>query len=406
MKRILFPLSLLLAGPLWGQATDTPTPGPCCVAVTQLTGFLAPAGLAVDPAAQRLYVADFNNHQVQVFDSNTQAALTILTTANSGTTFLGPIDVALDGAGDLYVADIGSSPPIKKFNSAFTYLGSLGPAGVTAQGVWADVSSVFFSTSDGRVLQYDGATTVYSAAATYGGQLHSPNELQKIGNWLYVTDTLNGQLVKFGLSPPDPSPVTVLTGLLDPSAFRSDPAGNLYIVEGNNGSAPEYLDEFSSDFSVKVQCPFPAVGIWGAAVNGLGQVYVSLINGGSVSLMAGCGLSALPTATPTPGGPAPTPTPTPPDAGCDGSYAYPNPANGGSLKVHLQLCQPATRWKVFVMNTAGAQIGEASAAGATGGNDLSLSIGGWAYGVYYYLVEIDDASGPRRLKPVKFAVVR
>jgi len=110
-----------------------------------------------------------------------------------------------------------------------------------------------------------------------------------------------------------------------------------------------------------------------------------------------------PTISPTP---TITPTPAPPQVGCDDSYAFPNPATAGTLKIHLQLCQPPDKWKVFVMNTAGQQVAQASSLGAAGGNDLTLSIQGWAHGVYYYLVEIRDASGTRRLKPIKFAVAR
>jgi hypothetical protein len=120
-------------------------------------------------------------------------------------------------------------------------------------------------------------------------------------------------------------------------------------------------------------------------------------------------VTPTPTATFTPtitGTPTSTPSPAPPGVDCDGSYAYPNPAFGNTLKIHLQLCQPPDLWKVFVMNTTGQQVAQASATGAIGGNDLSLSIRSWAHGIYYYLVEIDDASGKRRLKPVKFAVIR
>ncbi|HTC21723.1 MAG TPA: NHL repeat-containing protein, partial [bacterium] len=238
MKKVLFNFGfLLVSAPLFAQV-PTPTPtatSACCQGVTQITGAFtlnAPAGMAIDYPNKRLYVADFNNFQVQVFNSDTESPITILNTANSGVTFFQPIDVSVDANGNLFIADLGAAQPLKKFNNNFTFLGAIGPAGVTANGVLADTSTVYFSTQNQQVLQYNGSATVYTAAATYGGNpgvLNSPNEMIKIGNWLYVTDTYNNQLVKFNTSPPNPTPVTVLTNLLTPSGLRTDPAGNIYM---------------------------------------------------------------------------------------------------------------------------------------------------------------------------------
>lgn len=396
--------------------------------------------MAIDYPNKRLYVTDFLNQRVQVFNSDTESPLTILNNLDSGTTFINPIDVAVDGNGNFFVADIGASQPLKKFDSTYVFLSAIGPAGVTAQGVWADTASVYFSTPNGQVLQYNGSTTIYAAAATYGnpGTLNSPNEIAKIGNFLYVADTNNLQIVKFNTNPPNPIPVTVLTNLLNPSGFRTDQAGNIYVVEDNSGNSPEYLDEFSSDFSVEFQCPLPALGMWCASVNDLGQVFVSPFNGSAVTLLQGCGTSALPTATPTLTSTAtvtatststktvavsptvtltatPTPTisatptvltatPTAPDGSCDQSYAYPDPVTGPSMKIHLHLCETA-QVTILFYNTAGENIGQTVEAASQGPNDFTLQVSGWAYGIYYYLIQVNSASGTRRLKPQKFAII-
>ena len=193
------------------------------------------------------------------------------------------------------------------------------------------------------------------------------------------------------------------------------------MVENNTGS-PEYLDEFSFDFSTEQQCPFPPLGVWAPAVNNLGQVFLSEINGGaSVTVLQGCGAFPLPTATgtftstptvtftptitPTPSPTSLTHTPTPPDVPCKQSYAYPNPLSGNTLKIHLQLCQPGQA-TVFIYNTAGELVTQPSNVGAQGPNDFNLQVSGWSYGIYYYIIQVVDASGSRRLKPQKFAIVR
>ncbi|MEZ0227871.1 MAG: Ig-like domain-containing protein [Planctomycetota bacterium] len=100
-----------------GQATFTTS-----VAGTSATGMNQPAGVAVDPARNRLWVADTGNHRVLVFDtstlSNGMSAAFVLgqstfTTAASATTASGlnqPTSLAVDGPGDrLLVTDTGNN---------------------------------------------------------------------------------------------------------------------------------------------------------------------------------------------------------------------------------------------------------------------------------------------------------
>lgn len=450
MNKTLYFIALLLASPsLFAQvSTFTPTPtstSVCCQGLTQIAGLAAPAGMAIDYPNKRLYVTDVDAQEVLVFNSVTESPLTVLSNSSPGVTFVIPSDVAVDGNGSLFVADRSAPQPLKIFDSNFNFLGAMGPAGVTANGVWAVTSgaadSVYFSTAAGQVLQYNGSTTIYAAAATYGnpGTLNNPKQLVAIGNGLYVVDSDNNQIVKFNILSPTAPPVTVLSNLLNPTGFRTDLSGNIYVVENDtsNPLGPEYLDEFSFDFSVEEQCPFPLRGIWAPAVNNLGQVFLSEINGGaSVTVLQGCGTSALPTATPTftitstvtttptvtptftktvtptvtgtftitPTATAPTGTPTPPGVACDQSYAYPNPVAANTMKIHLQLCEP-DQAIVLIYNTVGELVAQVSNPAAQGPNDFTLPVSGWSYGIYYYIIQLDDSSGTRRLKPEKFAIV-
>ncbi len=56
-------------------------------------------------------------------------------------------------------------------------------------------------------------------------------------------------------------------------------------------------------------------------------------------------------------------------------------------------------------NTVGELIGQASNPGVQGPNDFTLQVPGLAFGVYYYIIQVDSASGSRRLKPEKFAII-
>jgi DNA-binding beta-propeller fold protein YncE len=112
--------------------------------VTTLSArFGSPMGVAYDPTADELYVADTNNHAIQgiQFTNNTQTLIAgVVGVAGSSdgpvatALFHNPRGLALDGAGNLYVADTGNST-IRKLdlvNGAVTTLaGVAGEAGAS-----------------------------------------------------------------------------------------------------------------------------------------------------------------------------------------------------------------------------------------------------------------------------------
>ena len=189
----------------------------------------APSGVAVDGAGN-LYIADFNNHRIRKVNS----AGVISTVAGTGTAgFSGdggaatsaqlrnPQDVALDGAGNLYIVDTGDHR-IRKVNSA---------------GV---ISTVAGSGAQG--FSGDGA------AAT-AAQLNQPRgvALDGTGN-LYIADWANHRIRKVDVSSGNISTVAgtgtagfsgdggaATSAQLDnPYGVAVDGASNLYIADGDN----------------------------------------------------------------------------------------------------------------------------------------------------------------------------
>lgn len=187
-----------------------------------------PAGLAVD-AQDNLYIADPTNHRV--LKATPQGVLS--TFAGSGrrgfageggpakqARLAGPLDVAVDGAGNVYIADFGNER-VRRVDAAgiiTTYAGS---------GVPGDSG--------------DGGPAVKA-------RLRSPSglTLDAKGN-LYIADSNNHKVRKVdsegeietyagtgeqGLSG-DGGPATAAT-LNRPYAVAVDPGGNLYIVDQDN----------------------------------------------------------------------------------------------------------------------------------------------------------------------------
>ena len=226
--------------PTLALATPSPLPGG---AITTYAGrdfsgdggpataarLLAPAGVALDPAGN-LYIADTADHRIR----KVTPGGTISTYAGSGNFgFSGdggpataaelnfPRDVALDPAGNLYIADSGNSR-IRKVS----------PGGTIST----------YAGSGSRGFSGDGGP---AAAA----QLNNPvgMALDPAGN-LYIADITNNRIRKvtsggtistyagsgsFGFSG-DGGPATDAQ-LSVPVGVALDPAGNLYIADHDNG---------------------------------------------------------------------------------------------------------------------------------------------------------------------------
>ena len=170
-----------------------------------------PTGVALDGAGN-LYIADFRNHRIRKVD----AAGDISTVAGDGTRSYGgdggpavnaqlnyPYDLALDGAGNLYIADF-ENHRIRKVNSA------------------GDISTVAGTGTAGS-----GGDGGQAAAA----QLNYPTDvaLDGLGN-LYIADRSNNRIRKVNSA----GVISTAAQLSSPYGVAADGAGNLYVAEFNN----------------------------------------------------------------------------------------------------------------------------------------------------------------------------
>ena len=244
----------------------------------------APVGVALDSNGI-LYIADWHNNRIRRVD--TSGTITTIAGIGPGTfggdngpaqlaNLYNPQDVAVDGSGNVYIADL-SSGRIRQVNTSGTittvagagrgsYGGDNGPATraqlARPQGVAVDPTGILYISDTGnhRIRRVDVSGTITTIAGTgeagYSGdgspahlsRLNSPRGigLDRAGN-LFIADLGNGCVRRIdakgtistvagtgesGYYSGDGGPAR-LARLSGPQAVAVDRAGNLYIADGS-----------------------------------------------------------------------------------------------------------------------------------------------------------------------------
>ena len=189
----------------------------------------SPRGVALDGAGN-LYIADRSNHRIRKVD----AAGAITTVAGDGTRGFGgdggpataaqlswPNGVALDGSGNLYIAD-GGNHRIRKVDAAGV-ISSTAAQLWSPQGVAVDGSGNLYIATGGHIRKVDAAGAITTVAGDgtsgFGGdggpataaQLSGPSDVALDGDGnLYIADSGNDRIRR--LTPPAMPPPSISAG--------------------------------------------------------------------------------------------------------------------------------------------------------------------------------------------------
>lgn len=206
---------------------------------------LALGGVAIDGQGN-VYVADGGNARIQKFDSEGNFLTKWGSLGDGDGQFTRPMDLTIDQDGNVYVIDDRSSPRgrIQKFDSNGNFLARFGeglvadPGGITID----QQSNLYVSdVQRGTILKLDNngeLLATWGGTGTADGQFNGPGgiELDGEGN-LYVVDVYNGRVQKLDNNG---NFLFKWGRFREPYGVRVDGAGNIYISDYLNDRIQKY----------------------------------------------------------------------------------------------------------------------------------------------------------------------
>jgi sugar lactone lactonase YvrE len=229
------------------------------------TGLYQPYGVAVDGSGN-VYIADTVNNAIKEWSAATQQVTTLV----SGLNF--PRDVAVDNSGNVYIADFGNNA-IKEWSAATQQVTTLvsaglsGPCGVAVDGF----GNVYIADANNQAIKEWVAST-QQVTTLVQSELNYPQgvAVDAAGN-VYIADTNNYAIKEWNQATQQVTTlVSTAPGL--PKQVAVDGSGNLYTADQVN----QTIDEWSA--ATQQLTTLVSSGLYnptGVAVDGSGNVYIA-----------------------------------------------------------------------------------------------------------------------------------
>ena len=248
------------------QAGNTYVAAPSLPIYYSSLGLSLPCGVAVDGTGN-VYIADSDNNAIKEWVA---ASNTVITLVSSGLNF--PSGVAVDGAGNVYFTD-SNNGAVKEWLAVSNSVIALVPSGLSDPfGVAVDrAGNVYIADyGQGLIMEWTAGnktlTTLVSGVESPGGVA-----VDISGN-VYFTSTYYGSMVE-ELNRANGMVTTLASaGLNDPFGLAVDGSGNVYIADTFNATVKKWT---AADQTVTTLDSVDLNYINGVAVDGTGNIYIA-----------------------------------------------------------------------------------------------------------------------------------
>jgi streptogramin lyase len=230
------------------------------------SGLNKPYGVAVDGYGN-VYIADAGNKAIKEWSTTTQQVTTLV---SSGLVF--PTGVAVDGSGNLYIADYGNSV-VDEWYAAALQMVTLVPSGLSNEtGVAVDSpGNVYIADCSNFAIKEWNAFLQDVATLVSSGLLYPRGVAVDVAGNVYIADTNDNAIKQW--SPSAQQVITLVpAGLSSPSGVAVDGSGNLYIADSGNSAIKEWsasTRNVTTLVSSGLNYPYQV------AVDGSGNVYAA-----------------------------------------------------------------------------------------------------------------------------------
>ena len=248
------------------QAAPAPTPPTHTTYLSQVvlaTGVISPGGVAVDAAGDVYVASDSNNVLNLPAGASTPRVLPFYGLHS-------PSGVAVDAAGAVYVADWGNKRVLKLaagalVHSELPFSGLDGPFGVAV-----DTAGNVYVADNNRVLKLPAGATTQSVLPFSGLKTPHGVSVDTAGN-VYVTDYSNNRVLKLPAGATSQSVLT-FSNLSAPWGVAANAAGDVYVADFGNTR----VLKLAAGATTQIALPFSGLkNAVGVAVDAAGNVYVT-----------------------------------------------------------------------------------------------------------------------------------
>jgi DNA-binding beta-propeller fold protein YncE len=252
-----------------GQTLTVTQAGSTYVPAEQVTplvsGLGQPNGVAVDGAGN-VYIADFNNGALYKWMASGNTTAILATRLNNAD------GVAVDAAGNVYVADFGDNT-IQKWTAAtktvtpLVFSGLNGPEAVAVDGVG---NLYIADAGDNSIKEWTAANQELNVLVSSGLSAPAGVAVDIAGN-VYIAD-LGNNAIKEWMAATGTLTTLVSSGLAGPVGVAVDVAGNVYIGDSANQAVKKW-SAVSNSVTTLVSAGLN--GPYGVAVDGMGNIYIA-----------------------------------------------------------------------------------------------------------------------------------